>query len=168
MKQLHLHWLNKSFMLYQCTVHGGLRFSVQGPRATDFFWQWACGPAKVCIFFIYVPMHLSQAALPEECPLILPRLTFWASSFDVCPKICRVQHKNTLPVKGWYFISELWPTKAIYHLCTTEISWNMFPIVSTKEKIQHNDKVRNIFLSTYLLVVFTIFLNCDCCLHFAL
>ena len=37
MKQLHLHWLNKSFMLYQCTVHGGLRFSVQGPRATDFF-----------------------------------------------------------------------------------------------------------------------------------
>ena len=37
MKQLHLHWLKKSFMLYQCTVHGGLRFSVQGPRATDFF-----------------------------------------------------------------------------------------------------------------------------------
>ena len=38
-KQLHLHWLNKSFMLYQRTVHGGLRFSVQGPRATDFFFD---------------------------------------------------------------------------------------------------------------------------------
>ena len=37
MKKLHLHWLNKSVMLYQCTVHGGLWFSVQGPRATDFF-----------------------------------------------------------------------------------------------------------------------------------
>ena len=36
MKQLHLHWLIKSFMLYLCTVHGRQRFSVRGPRATDF------------------------------------------------------------------------------------------------------------------------------------
>ena len=35
-KQLHLHWLNKSFMLYPSTVHGGHRFSLQGPRAIDF------------------------------------------------------------------------------------------------------------------------------------
>ena len=36
MKQLHLHRLNKSVMLYLCTVLGGHRFSVQGPRAIDF------------------------------------------------------------------------------------------------------------------------------------
>ena len=51
MMQLHLHWLNKIFMLYQCTVHGGLQFSVQGPEPLIFFWQWACGPVKVCFFF---------------------------------------------------------------------------------------------------------------------
>ena len=55
MKQLHLHWLKKSVMLYQCTVHEGLRFSVQGPRATDFFLQWACGPVKVCFFLYKTP-----------------------------------------------------------------------------------------------------------------
>ena len=60
MKQLHLHWLKKSFMLCQCTVHGGLRFSVQGPRATDFFWQWACGPVKACVFFFFIKPHASQ------------------------------------------------------------------------------------------------------------
>ena len=34
-------------------------------------------------------MHLSQAALADECSLFLPRLTFLASPFDGCPKICR-------------------------------------------------------------------------------
>ena len=55
----------ENFMLYQCTVHGGLRFSVhdQGPRATDFFWQWACGPVKVCVFFFYKTPCIS-ARLP--------------------------------------------------------------------------------------------------------
>ena len=42
---------------------------------------------------------------------ILPRLTFWASPFDGCPKICREHHKDTLLGKGWFFISELWPTQ---------------------------------------------------------
>ena len=59
MKQLHLHWLNKSFMLYQCTVHGGLRFSVQGPRATDFFLTMNLWSSK-SMFFIYIKPHASQ------------------------------------------------------------------------------------------------------------
>ena len=77
MKQLHLHWLNKSFMLYPCTVHGGHRFFVQGPRAIDFsLLQGACGPVKVLLVCILQnPMHVSQAALADNCPLILPRLT---------------------------------------------------------------------------------------------
>ena len=77
MKQLHLHWLNKSFMLYPCImgVQGGHRFSVQGPRAIDYS---LLTMSLWCSKSIYVtnPMHLSQAALADECPLILPRLTF--------------------------------------------------------------------------------------------
>ena len=53
MKQLHLHWLNKIFMLYQCTVYGGLGFLFKGPEPLIFFWQWACGPVKVCFFFLH-------------------------------------------------------------------------------------------------------------------
>ena len=38
MKQLHLHWLKKSFILYQCTVHGGLRFPPD-PEPLTFFYN---------------------------------------------------------------------------------------------------------------------------------
>ena len=44
----------------------------------------------------------------------------------------------------------------------------MLPMVSAKEKIQDNDKGKHFFSCTYLLVVFTIFLNGDYCLNFAL
>ena len=37
MKQLHLHWLNKIFMLYQCTVYGGLGFLFKDPEPLIFF-----------------------------------------------------------------------------------------------------------------------------------
>ena len=64
MKQLHLHWLNKSFMLYQCTVHGGVRFSVQGPRAIDFFLTMSLWSSKsMYYFYIYISPCIS-ARLP--------------------------------------------------------------------------------------------------------
>ena len=41
-----------------------LGFRFKDPEALFFsFWQWACGPVKVCIFF-KKPIHLSQARLP--------------------------------------------------------------------------------------------------------
>ena len=88
MKQLH--WLKKSFMLYQCTVHGGFRFSVEGPWATDFFWQWACGPVKVC-FFLYKP-HASQ-----------PGCLGWWMSF-VFAKV------NVLSITFWWLPEDLQST----------------------------------------------------------
>ena len=74
---LHMHWLNKSLVLYQCTVHGGLRFSLQGQEPLIFLTM-SLWSSKSMYFFYINPMHLSQAALADECPLILPRLTFWA------------------------------------------------------------------------------------------
>ena len=85
-------------------------FMFKDPEPSIFlFWQWACGAVKVCIS--QNPVHLSQAALADECPWFLPRLTFWASPFDGCPEICRVQHNSTRTGNGWFFISELWPTQ---------------------------------------------------------
>ena len=64
MKQLHLHWLKKSFMLYQCTVHGGVRFSVEGPRATDFFLTMSLWSSKSMFFFFLYKTPCISARLP--------------------------------------------------------------------------------------------------------
>ena len=90
MKQLHLHWLNKIFMLYQCTVHGGLGFLFKDPEPLIFFWQWACGPVKVCFFFI--KHHVSQ-----------PGCLGWWISF-VSAKV------NVLSITFWWLPEDLQST----------------------------------------------------------
>ena len=41
-----------------------------------FFLTMSLWYSKSMYFFLLDPMHLSQAALADECPLMLPRLTF--------------------------------------------------------------------------------------------
>ena len=48
---MHLYWLNESFMLYLCTIYGGCGFPVQGPTVVNFSvltMTWS--PIKVCNF----------------------------------------------------------------------------------------------------------------------
>ena len=49
MKQLHLHWLNKSFMHNNALFMEDFGFLFKDPEPLKFFffWQWACGPVKV-------------------------------------------------------------------------------------------------------------------------
>ena len=92
MKKLHLHWVNKSFMLYQCTVHGGHRFSVQGPRATDFFWQWDFFWSSKSMFFFFIKPHASQ-----------PGCLGWWMSFNSA-KV------NVLSITFWWLPEDLQST----------------------------------------------------------
>ena len=146
-----------------------LGFLFKDPEPLIFFDNELCGPVKVCIFFLN-PMHLSQAALANECPLFLPRLTFWTSPFDGCPKICRVQHKDTSERLIFHFrtMTNKDNLSSLFNKNFLKYVPNSIYKYLQKSKIQHNNKFRNFFLSTYVLVVFTIFLNCDCCLQFAL
>ena len=93
MKQLHLHRLKKSFMLYQCTVHGGLRFSVQEPRTTDFFLTMSLWSSKsMFFFFFFIKPHASQ-----------PGCLGWWMSF-VFAKV------NVLSITFWWLPEDLQST----------------------------------------------------------